>query len=233
MKKKERIILITGDSSGFGFEMVKLFINNGDKVIGVSRKEFKYERLDHYQCDITNENELNNLINYIKDKYNSIDILINNAGLGIFGPIEETSLESAYKIFNLNFFAPFNLTKKVLPLMYLNNNGLIINISSIYGISGGSCAVAYSATKAGIDGMTKSLAKELGPSNIQVNSIAPGIIDTDMNKFLSEEEKKQIISEIPLEHIGKTEDIADTVMFLANSDYITGQVIQVNGGWNV
>lgn len=93
--------------------------------------------------------------------------------------------------------------------------------------------MAYSVSKAGIDAMTKSLAKELGPSNIQVNSIAPGIIDTDMNKFLSEEEKKQIISEIPLEHIGKTEDIAETVMFLANSDYITGQVIQVNGGWNV
>ena len=93
--------------------------------------------------------------------------------------------------------------------------------------------MAYSVSKAGIDAMTKSLAKELGPSNIQVNSIAPGIIDTDMNKFLSEEEKKQIISEIPLEHIGKTEDIAETVMFLSNSDYITGQVIQVNGGWNV
>ena len=93
--------------------------------------------------------------------------------------------------------------------------------------------MAYSVSKAGVDAMTKSLAKELGPSNIQVNSIAPGIIDTDMNKFLSEEEKKQIIEEIPLEHIGKTEDIAETVLFLSNSDYITGQVVQVNGGWNV
>ena len=101
------------------------------------------------------------------------------------------------------------------------------------GIIGASCEMAYSVSKAGIDAMTKSLAKELGPSNIQVNSIAPGIIDTDMNKFLSAEEKKQIEQEIPLEHIGKTEDVAETVLFLANSGYITGQVIQVNGGWNV
>ena len=91
--------------------------------------------------------------------------------------------------------------------------GKIINISSIWGIIGASCEMAYSVSKAGVDAMTKSLAKELGPSNIQVNSIAPGIIDTDMNKFLSEEEKKQIIEEIPLEHIGKTEDIAETVLF--------------------
>ena len=93
--------------------------------------------------------------------------------------------------------------------------------------------MAYSVSKAGLDAMTKSLAKELGPSNIQVNSIAPGIIDTDMNKFLTEEEKKEIINEIPLEHIGKAEDIADSVLFLANAEYVTGQIIQVNGGWNM
>lgn len=182
MKKKERIILITGDSSGFGFEMVKLFINNGDKVIGVSRKAFKYEGLDHYQCDITNENELNNLINYIKDKYNSIDILINNAGLGIFGPIEETSLESVYKIFNLNFFAPFNLTKKVLPLMYLNNNGLIINISSIASIVPLPYQAFYSATKASLDSLFSSLRCEVKDFNIKIISVKPGDAKTNFTK---------------------------------------------------
>ena len=112
-------------------------------------------------------------------------------------------------------------------------SGLIINISSIWGIVGASCEMAYSGSKAGLDAMTKSLAKELGPSNIRVNSIAPGIIDTDMNSFLSKEELSEIVNDIPLERIGLPSDVADTVLFLDKNSYITGQVIQVTGGWNL
>ena len=117
--------------------------------------------------------------------------------------------------------------------MLNKKDGCIINISSIYGISGGSCAVAYSATKAGIDGMTKSLAKELGPSNIRVNAIAPGIIDTSMNNKFSEEEINDIKEEIPLERVGKPEEITKCIEWLLEDNYTTGQVISINGGWNI
>ena len=165
--------------------------------------------------------------------FGKIDLLVNNAGIDLVKTINDTSIEDFDNILKTNLYSAFYTSKEVSRYMINAKKGKIINISSIWGIIGASCEMAYSVSKAGIDAMTKSLAKELGPSNIQVNSIAPGIIDTDMNKFLSEEEKKQIEQEIPLEHIGKTEDVAETVVFLANSDYITGQVIQVNGGWNV
>ena len=117
--------------------------------------------------------------------------------------------------------------------MLSQKRGCIINISSIYGIIGGSCAVAYSATKAGMDGMTKALAKELGPSNIRVNSIAPGCIDTDMNKQYTEEDMNQVKEETPLERIGKPEDIAKCAMWLVEDTFTTGQVISINGGWGI
>ena len=167
------------------------------------------------------------------NKYKKIDVLINNAGISTYNLFTDITDEEWNRTINTNLNSVFYMSQETVKYMIKQKEGSIINISSIWGIVGASCEVAYSVSKAGIDGMTKALAKELGPSNIQVNSIAPGIIDTDMNKFLSEEEKKQIEQEIPLEHIGKTEDVAETVVFLANSDYITGQVIQVNGGWNV
>ena len=117
--------------------------------------------------------------------------------------------------------------------MLSKKKGLIINISSIWGITGGSCEVHYSVSKAGVDGLTKSLAKELGPSNIRVNSIAPGMINTDMNKNLVDEEVKEIINNIPLERIGEVIDIAKCVKWLIEDNYTTGQVIQINGGWNI
>ena len=117
--------------------------------------------------------------------------------------------------------------------MINQKSGHIINISSIWGLTGASCEMAYSVSKAGLDAMTKSLAKELGLSNIRVNSIAPGIIDTEMNSFLSEDEKSEIYNEIPLKRMGSPLDVASCIMFLENNPYITGQVIQVNGGWNI
>ena len=125
------------------------------------------------------------------------------------------------------------MSQEVLNNMINNKSGCIINISSIWGKVGSACEVIYSISKAGMDGLTKALAKEVGPSNIRVNSIAPGIIDTDMNKHLSEEDKQNIKNEIPLEKIGLPEDIAKCVVWLIEDNYTTGQVIGINGGWNV
>ena len=130
-----------------------------------------------------------------------------------------------------NLTSVFYMCQESLPYMIHEKEGTIINISSIWGITGASCESHYAVTKAGIDAITKSLAKELGPSNIRVNSIAPGIIDTDMNNNLTQEEKNNIIAEIPLQKIGKKEDIFRCVDWLLNDTYVTGQVISINGGW--
>lgn len=147
--------------------------------------------------------------------------------------MSDTSDSDFDTVLRNNLYSAFYLSKEVSPYMINAKSGLIINISSIWGIVGASCEMAYSVSKAGLDAMTKSLAKELGPSNIRVNSIAPGIIDTDMNSFLSKEELSEIVNDIPLERIGLPSDVANTVLFLDKNSYITGQVIQVTGGWNL
>ena len=134
---------------------------------------------------------------------------------------------------NTNLNSVFYCTQEALPEMIRKKEGCIINISSIWGITGSSCEVAYSTAKAGINGMTKALAKELGPSNIRVNAIAPGIIDTSMNEYLTKEEKQVIEQEIPLEKVGKTIDIARCVKWLMEDEYTTGQIISINGGWYI
>ena len=132
---------------------------------------------------------------------------------------------------NNNLYSVFCTTQEVLPNMISRKNGCIINISSVWGIVGSSCETAYSVSKAGIDAITKSLAKELGPSNIRVNSIAPGVIDTEMNKRLGKEDIEKIIDETPLEKIGKPTDIAKCVNWLIEDEFTTGQIISINGGW--
>ena len=132
---------------------------------------------------------------------------------------------------NTNLYSAFCMCQEVLPNMIHNKNGCIINISSVWGMIGASQEVVYSITKAGMDGLTKSLAKEVGPSNIRVNSIAPGVIDTDMNKELSETDINKLKEETPLERIGKAEDIAKCVNWLINDNFTTGQIISINGGW--
>lgn len=235
------VAIVTGGAKGIGATIVKKLAQNGYTAIlnynkSVNEAEAiknEFNNVYTFKADVSNYEEVKALVDFTINKFGKIDLLVNNAGIDLVKTINDTSIEDFDNILKTNLYSAFYASKEVSKYMINAKKGKIINISSIWGIIGASCEMAYSVSKAGVDAMTKSLAKELGPSNIQVNSIAPGIIDTDMNKFLSEEEKKQIISEIPLEHIGKTEDIADTVMFLANSDYITGQVIQVNGGWNV
>ena len=157
--------------------------------------------------------------------------MINNAGISESKLFTDVSDKDWKYMINNNLYSAFCVTQEVIPNMIKRKEGNIINISSVWGIVGASCESIYSITKSGIDAMTKSLAKELGPSNIRINSIAPGIIDTDMNKNLSMQDIEELKKEIPIERIGKTSDIAKCVKWLIDDEYTTGQIISINGGW--
>ena len=175
------------------------------------------------------------MISEIINKFSTVDILINNAGISYEGLLSDTSDEIWNNIIATNLTGVFNCTKAVLPYMINQKKGKIINISSIWGICGASCEVAYSASKSGVIGFSKALAKEVGPSGVNVNCIAPGIIDTDMNNNLTEQDKKDFVEELPISRIGNAKDIADTAFFLCSesADYITGQVLAVDGGYSI
>ena len=157
--------------------------------------------------------------------------MINNAGIDKYQLVTEVTEKDWNEIINTNLYSAFCMCQEVLPNMIHNKKGCIINISSIWGIVGASTEVVYSISKAGMDGLTKALAKEVGPSNIRVNSIAPGYIETDINKDVTQEEKNEILKTIPLEKIGEPTDIAKCVNWLIEDNYTTGQIISINGGW--
>ena len=239
----ERVAIVTGASRGIGREIAKNLAKQGIKVIANynnSRNnaiELKNELqkdgidIDIVKANVSKREEVKELIQYTLNKYGKIDILINNAGISEYKLFTEETDEDWNKIINNNLYSTFVTTQEVIPNMIKNQKGCIINISSVWGMVGASMEVLYSVSKAGIDGLTKALAKELGPSNIRVNSIAPGIINTDMCKSFSKEEIEQIKEEIPLERIGKVEDISRCVNWLINEEYTTGQIISINGGW--
>lgn len=239
-----KIILVTGGSNGIGADIVQTLAEDGNNVIlnyNKSEQEAKKIQsdlkekniiIDIYKADVSNHIEVTKMINFCIDKYHKIDVLINNAGISqikLFTDITDIDWNT---MIQTNLTSAFYTIKDTLQSMIHNKSGLIINISSIWGQIGASCEVHYSVSKAGLDAMTKSLAKELGPSNIRVNSIAPGIIDTKMNEHLSSEELEEIRQEIPLEKIGNPHSISKCIQWLINDDYTTGQVIAINGGWN-
>lgn len=232
MKENEKIdtnskvAIVTGGAKGIGAEIVRTLAENGYIVIlnynnsKVQAEELKNEMLQKgfnievVKADVSNRNEVNSLIEFAIKKFKKIDILVNNAGISLEGLFTDVSEEMWQKIINVNLNSVFNCTQEVLKYMIKEKSGRIINISSIWGETGASCEVAYSTTKAAINGMTKALAKEVGLSNIRVNAIAPGIINTDMNSRLSYEELEQIKEQIPLNRIGNTKDIARCVKWL-------------------
>ena len=240
-----KIAIVTGASRGIGREIAKkLAINNITVIANYNNSELEAKKLqeelydkgieiDIFKADVSKRKEGKALVDYAIKKYGRVDILINNAGIDEFNLFTEETDEDWNRIINTNLYSAFMMSQEVLNNMINNKSGCIINISSIWGKVGSACEVIYSISKAGMDGLTKALAKEVGPSNIRVNSIAPGIIDTDMNKHLSEEDKQNIKNEIPLEKIGLPEDIAKCVVWLIEDNYTTGQVIGINGGWNV
>lgn len=240
-----KVIIVTGASKGIGKEISKELAKKGNTIIAnynKSEKEIKELqqelekqniKIDIYKADISKREEAANLVKYTIQKYGKIDVLINNAGISQIKEFTQITDEDWNNMINTNLNSVFYMSQEACHNMIHNKKGCIINISSIWGITGASCEVHYSVSKAGVDALTKALAKELGPSNIRVNSIAPGIINTEMNAHLSEEEKQNIEEEIPLEKIGKSIDIERCVEWLIKDEYTTGQVISINGGWNI
>lgn len=240
-----KVIIITGASRGIGRAIAEKLARSGNKIIANYNKskeqaeELKENlakeniEIDIYKADVAQRKDCINLVEYAINKYGKIDVLINNAGISVWGPFTDLTDDEWQKILQTNLYAAIAMTQETIKYMIKQHEGCIINISSIWGMVGASCEAAYSITKAGIDGLTKSLAKELGPSNIRVNSIAPGIIETDMTSDFTEEEKKEIIEQIPLGKIGKPEDIAKVAKWLIEDEYTTGQIISPNGGWTI
>lgn len=236
-----KVAIVTGGASGIGLSIAeKLLKNNYHVIISYNSSTDsarslleKYENLDIFQIDLSNPENTQSLIDFAFSKYRKIDLLVNNAGVDLVKMINDTTFDDFDYIMKVNLYSPYFLAKGVAKHMIDAKYGNIINISSILGITGGSCESAYSISKAGLDGLTKSLAQELGPSNIRVNSIAPGLIDTKMNSNLTTDEINNLVMDFPISRIGTPDDIADLVLYLENAGYVTGQVIQVNGGWNI
>lgn len=238
-----KVVVVTGGSRGIGAEIVKKLA--GDKyrvILNYNKSENEAKKIKEdlqkdninieiFKADVSKREEVKELIDFVINKFGKIDVLINNAGISQAKLFTDLTDEDWNNMIQTNLTSVFYCTQEAIKNMISRKEGLIINISSIWGVTGSSCEVHYSVAKAGIDGMTKALAKEVGPSNIRVNSIAPGIIDTDMNKAYTDEEIKDIIEDIPLNKIGKKVDIARCVEWLIEDEYTTGQVISINGGW--
>lgn len=235
-----RNIVITGGSKGIGAAFVTTFAKEGDHILFnycQSEKEamelvndLRQQGYDIETCraDLSQINEVKRFASKAQEKFKRIDVLINNAGIDAFKLFTDITEEDWEIMMNTNLKSAVFLTKEIAKTMIEQKSGCIINVSSIWGITGASCEVLYSISKAGMDGFTKALAKELALSNIRVNSIAPGAIDTDMNKDIIQEE---VAKEIPLGRFGDPEEIARCAKWLVEDTYTTGQIISPNGGW--
>lgn len=240
----KKTVLITGASRGIGKETARLFAINGYNVaINYNKSEDEaialLKELETYgypviavKADVSKNAEVVKMVKKVEQLFGKIDVLVNNAGVGNIKLFTDMTEKETDDMINTNVKGVFNVTRAVVPSMISRQDGKIINISSIWGIVGASCEVIYSATKAAVIGFTKALAKELGPSQIQVNCVAPGVIDTDMNKDLDEETREGLKEMTPLGVMGEAKDIAQTVLFLASEQakFFTGQVISPNGG---
>ena len=237
-------VLITGGAGGIGSEIARVFAAAGHKVaINYNKSDWAAEKLvdeillaggkaKMYHADISVSREVNEMVVNVLEDFGTIDVLINNAAVAHQGLITDVTDSIYNKIMDVNVKGTFNVTRAVLPGMIRRKSGSIINISSMWGEVGASCESAYSMTKASVIGLTKALAKEVGPSGITVNCIAPGVISTDMNSVLSSADIDALKEETPLIKIGSAEDVASAALFLSGegASFITGAVINVNGG---
>lgn len=237
-----KVAVITGGSKGIGAEIVKELASKDYDIVFTyftseeKAKELKNllsdKNIDMFKCDISKSSQVKDLYNYVLSKYKSIDLLVNNAGISLNSFFDSTTDEQWQNIIDTNLSGTFYCCREFCKAMIAQKSGKIINISSIWGQVGASMEVAYSASKAGVIGLTKALAKELAPSHITVNCIAPGATDTDMMRVYDQETINAVIEDIPLNRLCKPEEIAKCVSFIASDDanFITGQVIGVNGG---
>ncbi len=239
-----KTVLITGAGKGIGAACAALFASKGYNVaVNYRSSRDEAEALVSGLCrsgyiarafcaDCSREDDVNSLFREVETAFGSVDILVNNAGIALQKLLQDTSPEEWDGIMANDLRSAYLCTRRALPSMINGKYGSIINISSIWGEYGGSCEVAYSAAKAGLIGFTKALAKEVGPSGIRVNCVCPGVIDTDMNRIHDRETLDSLAEETPLCRIGKPEEVAAAVFFLAAGEpsFITGQVLGVNGG---
>ena len=237
-----RKVLITGASRGIGREIAISFASKKDelfltcinsidelKSLGDELTE-KYSAICHvFKCDVGSYEEVKELFSQIKD----IDIVVNNAGVAWIGLLTDMEKEDWKRLMETNLDGLFNTSKFAVPLMVKKHCGRIINITSVWGSVGASCEVAYSASKGGVNSFTKALAKELAPSNIQVNAISCGVIDTDMNRrHLTSEDLEDLENEIPMGRMGQAKEVAELVLMVSEApSYMTGQIITIDGGW--
>jgi len=244
---ENKVALVTGGARGIGAQIVRTLSSYGatviinysssaDAALALADSLTKEgAKVDIYPCNVADFAASKEMIEKVIEKHGQIDILVNNAGITKDNLTMMMTEKEFDDVIDINLKGSFNCMKHVTRSMLKKKSGRIINISSIVGIRGNAGQINYCATKAGVIGMTKALAKEIGSRGITVNAVAPGYIDTDMTKVLPEEVTKKLLSEIPLGKIGTTTDIAETVAFLASdrAGYITGQVIQVDGGMGI
>ena len=241
--------LITGVSGGIGKATAKKFIDNGYFVIGQYNsnqksiddfyleleKENKCDYFFGIKADLNSSQDISKMMDSVEKSFKHLSVLVNNAGVSLTKLITDTTEKDWDKIFSVNLKSAYLITNRVLKGMIESKRGTIVNVSSMWGINGSSMEVAYSSTKAGLIGYTKALAKEVGYSGINVNCVCPGVIDTPMNKHLSEKDINELKEQTPLGRIGKPEEVANLIYFLStdDADFITGQVISVDGGFGI
>ncbi len=235
-----KTVLITGGSRGIGKAMVELFASNGYSVAFTYKSSDAEARILSdktgalaIKADSESESDIISAVEKTIEAYGEIDVLINNAAVSSFGILSDISLEEWNRVMNTSVTAAFLYSKAVLSQMIKKKRGRIINISSVWGLVGASCEVHYSTAKAALLGFTKALAKELGPSGITVNAIAPGVINTDMNSAISDEEMRALADETPIGRIGEPAEVANAALFLASDEagFITGDVLNISGGF--
>lgn len=237
---KEKTVVITGSSRGIGRELALQFAREGANIVLNARKEIDPELIETIESygvkthvilgDIQYLEEAKKLISGAKEAFGSVDVLINNAGITRDMLLMRMKEEEFDSVINVNLKGTFNTIQHASSLMLKQKSGTIINLSSVVGLTGNAGQANYAASKAGVIGLTKSVARELASRGITCNAIAPGFIETEMTDVLSEKVKEATIAQIPLKKLGSVEDIARTAVFLATNKYITGQVINVDGG---